>query len=251
MSDLKIVIPSHKRHDRVLSKKLVCNPILCVAESQADLYKQFNPECEIVKHPDDVVGLIPKRNWMARHFGDMMMLDDDVYAVKNLYCEKGETCVVRDPERVTAIIESLYELACLLDVHLFGFTSAISPVMYNEWGYCSLSRMITGCSYGVRRGKNVWWNEELRLKEDFWISCYMKYKERRVLTDLRYNFAQKGTFVNSGGLAALRNQEEERRSILFIKKNFGDSITLKGATNNGKDKTKQMVEYNISCKFRF
>ena len=251
MSDLKIVIPSHKRHDRVLSKKLVCNPILCVAESQADLYKQFNPECEIVKHPDDVVGLIPKRNWMARHFGDMMMLDDDVYAVKNLYCEKGETCVVRDPERVTAIIESLYELACLLDVHLFGFTSAISPVMYNEWGYYSLSRMITGCSYGVRRGKNVWWNEELRLKEDFWISCYMKYKERRVLTDLRYNFAQKGTFVNSGGLAALRNQEEERRSILFIKKNFGDSITLKGATNNGKDKTKQMVEYNISCKSRF
>ena len=251
MSDLKIVIPSHKRHDRVLSKKLVCNPILCVAESQADLYKQFNPECEIVKHPDDVVGLIPKRNWMARQFGDMMMLDDDVYAVKNLYCEKGETCVVRDPERVTAIIESLYELACLLDVHLFGFTSAISPVMYNEWGYYSLSRMITGCSYGVRRGKNVWWNEELRLKEDFWISCYMKYKERRVLTDLRYNFAQKGTFVNSGGLAALRNQEEERRSILFIKKNFGDSITLKGATNNGKDKTKQMVEYNISCKFRF
>lgn len=251
MSDLKIVIPSHKRHDRVLSKKLVCNPILCVAESQADLYKQFNPECEMVKHPDDVVGLIPKRNWMARHFGDMMMLDDDVYAVKNLYCEKGEACVVRDPERVTAIIESLYELACLLDVHLFGFTSAISPVMYNEWGYYSLSRMITGCSYGVRRGKNVWWNEELRLKEDFWISCYMKYKERRVLTDLRYNFAQKGTFVNSGGLAALRNQEEERRSILFIKKNFGDSITLKGATNNGKDKTKQMVEYNISCKFRF
>lgn len=251
MSDLKIVIPSHKRHDRVLSKKLVCNPILCVAESQADLYKQFNPECEIVKHPDNVVGLIPKRNWMARHFGDMMMLDDDVYAVKNLYCEKGETCVVRDPERVTAIIESLYELACLLDVHLFGFTSAISPVMYNELGYYSLSRMITGCSYGVRRGKNVWWNEELRLKEDFWISCYMKYKERRVLTDLRYNFAQKGTFVNAGGLAALRNQEEERRSILFIRKHFGDSITLKGATNNGKDKTKQMVEYNISCKFRF
>ena len=38
------------------------------------------------------------------------------------------------------------------------------------------------------------------------------------------------------GLAALRNQEEERRSILFIKKHFGDSINLKGATNNGKEK---------------
>lgn len=188
---------------------------------------------------------------MAKHFGELFMIDDDVHAVKNLVVEKGEPGVIRDPERVTEIINSLYELACMLDVHLFGFTSRISPVMYDESGFYSLSKMITGCSYGVRYNKNVWWNEEIKLKEDFWISCYMKYKERRILTDLRYNFSQKSTFVNAGGLAAFRNQEEERRSILFIKKNFGDSIQLKGATNNGKDKTKQMVEYNISCKFRF
>ncbi len=248
---LPIVIPSHKRHDKVFAKKLVLNPIICVAESQADLYRQYNPDCEIVTHPDDVIGLIPKRNWMARHFGELFMIDDDVHAVKNLVVEKGEPGVIRDPERVTEIINSLYELACMLDVHLFGFTSRISPVMYDESGFYSLSKMITGCSYGVRYNKNVWWNEEIKLKEDFWISCYMKYKERRILTDLRYNFSQKSTFVNAGGLAAFRNQEEERRSILFIKKNFGDSIQLKGATNNGKDKTKQMVEYNISCKFRF
>ena len=248
---LPIVIPSHKRHDKVFAKKLVLNPIICVAESQADLYRQYNPDCEIVTHPDDVIGLIPKRNWMAKHFGELFMIDDDVHAVKNLVVEKGEPGVIRAPERVTEIINSLYELACMLDVHLFGFTSRISPVMYDESGFYSLSKMITGCSYGVRYNKNVWWNEEIKLKEDFWISCYMQYKERRILTDLRYNFSQKSTFVNAGGLAAFRNQEEERRSILFIKKNFGDSIQLKGATNNGKDKTKQMVEYNISCKFRF
>ena len=248
---LPIVIPSHKRHDKVFAKKLVLNPIICVAESQADLYRQYNPDCEIVTHPDDVIGLIPKRNWMAKHFGELFMIDDDVHAVKNLVVEKGEPGVIRDPERVTEIINSLYELACMLDVHLFGFTSRISPVMYDESGFYSLSKMITGCSYGVRYNKNVWWNDGIKLKEDFWISCYMKYKERRILTDLRYNFSQKSTFVNAGGLAAFRNQEEERRSILFIKKNFGDSIQLKGATNNGKDKTKQMVEYNISCKFRF
>ena len=67
---LKIVIPSHKRHDRVFAKKLLTGPIICVAESQADIYRQFNPECEIVTHPDDVIGLVPKRNWMAKHFGD-------------------------------------------------------------------------------------------------------------------------------------------------------------------------------------
>lgn len=248
---LKIVIPSHKRHDRVYAKKLVTDPIICVARGQEELYRRYNPECEIVTHPDDVIGLVPKRNWMARHFGEVFMIDDDVHSVKNLMAEKGEPTVVKDPAEVRAIIQRLHELACLLDVHVFGFTSRISPVMYDETGYLSLSNMITGCSYGVRHNPNVWWNEELRLKEDFWISCYVKYKERRILTDLRYSFAQKGTFVSQGGLAAIRNQEEERRSIMFIKKHFGDTITMKGKTRNGKDETRQMVEYNISCKFRF
>ena len=51
---LCLLYTSHKRHDRVFATKLVHDPIICVAESQADLYQQFNPECEIVTHPDDV-----------------------------------------------------------------------------------------------------------------------------------------------------------------------------------------------------
>jgi hypothetical protein len=139
----------------------------------------------------------------------------------------------------------------MLDVHLFGFTSRVSPIMYPETEYLSLDKMITGCSYGVRYNKNTWWNEELKLKEDFWISCYMKYTERKVLTDLRYNFEQKDTFVNAGGLSAIRNQDEERRCILLMRKYFGEAIKLKGQGNNGRDKTKSMVQYNISATFPF
>ena len=80
---------------------------------------------------------------MAKHFGEIFMLDDDVHAVKNLMAEKGELTVVKDPAAITAIIHNLYEMACLLDVHVFGFTSRISPVMYDETAYLSLSNMIT------------------------------------------------------------------------------------------------------------
>lgn len=247
-----IVIPSHKRHDRVFAKKLVLDPIICVAQSQKEIYQRYNPDCEIVTHPDDLIGLIPKRNWMARHFGDLMMLDDDVHVVKRLYVEKGDTNgTLRDPVEITRIINDLYELACMLDVHVFGFSSLVTPVMYPETEYYSLMKMVTGCSYGVRYNKNVWWNEELRLKEDFWISCYMKYKERKVLTDLRYNFSQKGTFVSSGGLASIRNHEEEQRSILFIRKNFGESISIKGQAHNGQGAIQEKVQYNISARFKY
>lgn len=107
---LRIVIPSHKRHDRVFAKKLVNDPIICVAESQADLYRQFNPDCEIVTHPDDVVGLIPKRNWMAKHFGNLFMLDDDVHACKSICVEKGEPSRIKDKNEITRIISILPRL---------------------------------------------------------------------------------------------------------------------------------------------
>lgn len=248
---LKIVIPSHKRADRVLSKRLVVEPILCVAESQADEYRQLNPECEIVTHPDDVIGLIPKRNWMAKHFGDLFMIDDDVHNFVKLYNEKGERAAIRNKKEITRIINELYELACLMDINLFGFTNKNTPVMYEEEKYLSLQNMITGCAYGVRYNHNVWWNEQLRLKEDFWISCWIKYNERKILTDGRYNFQQKGTFASSGGLASIRNQNEERRNILELKRYFGDAIHLKKQHYNGKDKTIDKVQYNISTQFPF
>ena len=152
---LKIVIPSHKRHDAVFSKKLVTDPIICVAESQAEQYRQYNPDCEIVAHPDDVVGLIPKRNWMAEYFGDLFMLDDDVTVCKRLFAEKGEATVEKDRRKIRQIIEDVYDMACMLDINLFGFTSRTTPVMYDEFQWFSLANMITGCSYGVRKSKNA------------------------------------------------------------------------------------------------
>ena len=248
---LKIVIPSHKRADKVISKKLVVDPILCVAESQAEEYRRLNPECEIVTHPDDVIGLIPKRNWMVKHFGDLFMLDDDVARFVKLFVEKGEQAPIKDKVKITRLINELYEMAELLDVHLFGFSNCTVPMEYREDKWLSLSKCITGCAYGVRGNKNTWWNETMQLKEDFWISCYMKYKERKVLTDQRYNFQQMGTFASQGGLAEIRNQDKERANILALKHYFGDVVHLKKPGSNGRNKTRDKVKFNISVTFPF
>lgn len=46
MSGLRIVIPSHKRHDRVFAKYLVNDPIICVAKSQGDIDAVFHLAAE-------------------------------------------------------------------------------------------------------------------------------------------------------------------------------------------------------------
>lgn len=243
----KIVIPSHKRADRVLSKNLLCNPILCVEESQFEEYKLYNPECEIVCHPDTVIGLVAKRNWMVNHFGELFMVDDDVNYFTRKYIREGVSPVIKDPEEITRIIFTLHDMAKMIGVSLFGFTKNPNPIQYKEFEPLSLSNMITGCAYGVIKSPNTVWNEELKLKEDFWISCYVKYKERMILVDRRYNFTQKDTFINPGGLSSIRNEKTEMENILAIKKYFGDTISIKKGTHLAKSFKKN----NISCTFKF
>ena len=72
-----------------------------------------------------------------------------------------------------------------------------------------------------------------------------------ILTDHRFVFDQKGTFVSQGGLASIRNQDEEQRAILFMRKSFGDTIHIKAQNTNGREKCKQVVKYNISVNFRY
>lgn len=251
-SDLKIVIPSHKRADRVKCKKLLVDPILCVAESQKEEYAYYNPELEIVTHPDSVIGLIPKRNWMYNHFGkDLFMVDDDVNAFHSLTIVPGEAPNIKDKVFITRKVQELHELAQLLECSVYGFTNKYSPVMFHTDIWYALNYPITGCAYGCLPSENVWWNENLKLKEDYWISSYMKHKERKILVSLLFNFVQTDTFVNPGGLSAIRNHDEEMRTIMEMRKYFGESVRLKGFTTNGKDVCIQKVENNISIVYPY
>jgi hypothetical protein len=243
----KIVIPSHKRHDRVVSKDLVNNPIICVEEKQFDIYKEYNPDCEIVAHPNDVVGLIPKRNWMAKHFGDLFMIDDDVFWFKRNYVTVGQLAAIHDPSLCTQQIYKLYEMAKLLNISVFGFSKIPRPEQYDEFRPFSLHRAITGCAYGVIPNANTYWNEDMKVKEDYWISCLMKYHERKILVDGRYNFTQKDTFINPGGLSEIRNHDEEMRSMLILKKHFGDTVKLKVDRKNAK----RVKKYDVTTFFKF
>jgi hypothetical protein len=243
----KIIIPSHKRADRVFSSKLVHNAIICVEQSQLNLYREYNPDNEIVCHPDNIKGLVPKRNWMLNHFGDLFMIDDDVNYFHRVYQNIGEPAKINSASEITEKIYQLYDLAKLLEVPLFGFTKNPRPEHYNEFKPFWFSQMITGCAYGVIKKPFVKWNEDIKLKEDFYISCIVKFHYRKILVDTRYNFTQLDTFKNPGGLSDIRNHDEELRSILMIKKHFGDTIRFKINRKN----SKLVKKYDISAFFKF
>ena len=86
----QIVIPSHKRAGRVRTTSVVANAIICVPESQQADYARSNPNTEIVTHPDTVIGLARKRDWIIKHFRDVFMLDDDIGSMQRVYTEQAK-----------------------------------------------------------------------------------------------------------------------------------------------------------------
>jgi len=242
---LKIVIPSHKRADKVLSKRLIINPIICVEEKQKDIYKSYNPDCEIVSHPNDVIGLPAKRNWMYKYFGDIFMIDDDVTEFHSVHLPDTNKSIT-DKKELYYIINKLYLVSKMLGIYVYGFTKNPRPEQYRVEKPYMLNRGITGCAYGINENSGLKWDESIPLKEDFYISLLCLYKHRKILVDNRFQFTQKDTFINQGGLSFIRNYENEKKSILLIRKTFGDSVVLKKDNTNARLKIKYNITYNIS-----
>ena len=221
----KVVIPSHKRHDRVLTTSAVANAILCVAESQAALYKACNPNIEIVTHPDSVIGLNPKRNWIIKHFGTVFQLDDDIHNLKRVYTEIGEKIAV-DADTAYELIQQAADVATQMGAYLFSFSNVPAPVGFNTQKPITVTGYHTGCAHGVIKGSKLWY--DTNVNEDYFVSCLNAYHHRYSYKDSRFYWSQKDTFVSRGGLAEFRNIEREEEDFNFLQRVFGSEvITLK------------------------
>lgn len=232
--EVKVVIPSHKRAERVQTIMAVDNAIICVEDSQRDLYAAYNKNVEIVTHPDSVRGLAAKRDWILKHFGNVMMLDDDIDCLKRVYTEKGEPTDV-DAKTAYEIIQATAAACRAAGFFAFGFSTSPTPLHYNLFEPISLSGYLTGCAHGVLKGSKLWYNAEIICNEDYWLSCLNAFHHRGCYKDNRFYWVQKDTFVNRGGLAEFRNLEAEEKDFRLLQKVFGQEV-ISLRKNKGKMK---------------
>jgi hypothetical protein len=232
---VKVVCPSHKRPDNVAAKNAVTNLILCVAESQAPAYEEHNPELEIVTHPDDVIGLHAKRQWIYQHFGDVFMVDDDVVRLRDLQSPGGTPYYV-DPDVAYQHVQQTAWIAQQLGVYLFGFNHVMRPEMSHPMDPYRFTGYIPGHSTGILKGSRLYWNPELKTTDDYWISCLNAYHHRKVVKDLRFVWDQKDTFRGKGGQSDHRTMNVERESTAILRKYFGNVIQKKRDSHVAKRK---------------
>jgi hypothetical protein len=226
--EIKIVIPTYRRPGNVTTLKVVSPCILCVAQSEEALYRERHPGVEIVAHPDSVVGLAPKRQWIYDYFSDVFMLDDDISHARRLYLTSGtKKATELTPEDTYEIVQWCGNTAALAGCYLFGFNKAPNPIIYNPFSPIAMSGLVTGCAIGLLHGSRIKYSPESIAVEDFWVAGLNAYFHRKAFIDLRFNFVQEETFKRAGGLGLYRTIDTERNDTMFLRRMFGDAITMK------------------------
>lgn len=220
---IPIVIPSSNRADRVLTK--IKDMILCVPEDQEQDYRRFNPNTEIITHPE-INGLAMKRNWIIQQYDDVFMVDDDIQYIERVYTRENR---FMSPQEANNTIQDLYQKAIALDAHLFGFSEDANPLHYNQYKPIVLKGYINGCAFGIRKSDKLYFTDTVVAVEDYWINLLNLYHHRYPLIDTRFCFAQKpnSTFSSSGGLALHRTMETEKRDTLYLRATFGEVVEIK------------------------
>lgn len=233
--EIKIVIPSHKRADRISTTRVIDHAIICVPESQKDIYIEANPNNEIVTHPDSVIGLAAKRQWIYEHFKNVFMLDDDITLFKKMYTAEKENYRV-SKKQAYDIVQNAGNIAKLTGCYLFGFNKNPNVMMYKPFAPFKMSGYATGCAFGLLEGSAIQFTTKTIAVEDFFISGLNAYHHRKAFFDMRFNFVQKDTFTNLGGLADFRTSETEKNDTLFLRRMFGSAIRLKNDTASARNK---------------
>lgn len=239
---LKIVVPSHRRADMLTTHKHIGIDCVCIAESQLDAYREHNPDVEFVCHPDDVIGLHAKRQWMADHFGNLFMFDDDVSRVTRVWpglirMAAGEVA----PDEVRPIVENLYRMAIDCGAYLFGFGGISSPIQYSPFMPFRFSGPVIGAAYGVRANSGLWWNPRMNSKEDVWVSCLNAVKHRICVVDQRYFTQTHECYTRVGGLTGQRTEANEEMDVRRLQYIFGEewftrrTVNPDGKGAHGKD----------------
>jgi len=246
--ECKIIIRSYKRADKVLATEVFETAKICVPESQEIEYKEYNPNHEIVTHPDSVIGLPAKNNWMYKKFGSVFLCDDDIHSMRRMYAEKNEEQVV-PKGKTDEIVEETYQLAKCLGIYLFALSKRYANMFYDSMEPIHLSGSVTGGMYGLREGSGLSWDEHIKTGEDHYISLLNAYYHRKCLIDDRFALQQKDTFARSGGLAEYRDKTTEKETFDFLRAEFGSAVQPKNQQNQQRADKKNQFGRSLKIPF--
>lgn len=219
---VKVVIPSYHRADMVRALAIP-NSIVCVPQCEYDDYVKYCGLDRVVPHPDSVVGIAPKRQWIIERFRNVFMIDDEFDHLVRIYLKDDDPMSKHcTPEETYDIIQSTASLCKELNGYLFGFNKSANPLYFNPVEPFAASVSMTNMIYlglGVLDGGKLFIAKDLGYCEDTFLNLINAYYNRFCLIDKRfsYPFAQndKNGMTTSGKDPEMWNKNTKRLTEYF------------------------------------
>lgn len=227
---VKIFCCSRSRYKNVTTLKVVANVTLVVNHDQEHLYRDHNPDVDIIALPKGLRGITHARQWLIDNYDEFFMIDDDIYQVRRNYAEKGEYSYVKEPETVYAIIEQSHNIARLLGAKMYGFPNTRQPIAYISHVPFTFTGYFNNSYCGFLKGHGLNYNLTMGEAEDYYISLLNAHKNRYGFFDERFTFVTKDNFVGDGGVCEYRTNEMMLENTIKLRKLFGEAVKIKKAT---------------------
>ena len=227
--EIPILILSHKRAGRVTTHRHVAGARVLVPESQAAAYARHHPPGQIVTHPDSVVGLPAKRQWVLERYPSNFQLDDDCIGLYRVWRYRGApVTAIAPPEVAAEVIQNAADTARQLEAYFFGFASHANPLTYREHRPFRFGGYSPAGAIGFLAGHRLWFPRDCTLPmDDYWVCLLNAYHHRYAWFDGRFAFGFKDTYTGRGGMAEFRAGGGEEGATALLKRYFGAAVVPK------------------------
>lgn len=224
---IKICCPSKGRADSVKTSLLIPSIVLIVPGNEADEYRKFNPNNEVIGTPPEVRGITKTRQWILDNFEEVFMIDDDVTLVRKNFENDTSLAFVKEPEKIVEIINETAYIAREIGSHIFSFSKTVNPLTFSGHQLFSHTGYMNASYCGFLKGHGLSYDLTMNEGEDHYISCLNMYKYRYCLIDERYSFMTDGNFKARGGCNGQRTRESMIQNTMHLRELFGEAILCK------------------------
>lgn len=221
---MEIVIISRRRPKicAEATARIMKSALVSIAEEEVDDYVSAGIERKrMLIHPNDVVGVCKKRNWVLRNVKDevCVQFDDDFLGLMCYVGERPRT--ITDEESILQVLRNTEQGAREVGTVLFGFYC----IGHNLRNYVpSYPFRFVGYPAGTQGmiGREVFYDENNMLHDDVDIALQVIKKFRVVWIDTRFgDISAAGTGQMKGGRQGIMTQKKDKEEREYLKIKWG------------------------------
>lgn len=241
---IRVCIPSYKRPKvETLDYLPFCR--VYVDKSEYDDYVKNNHKWAKIIACDDWIqwNVARVRNHiLKREFDDwadvVVLLDDDMKKIA--YFKWDDEIILKAEDFERFVIK--YSIMCKdLGAYYWWMNVNSDKKCYREYSPFSTLSFIWWPFQAFLKWWNLWYDENLPLKEDYDMLLQQVNKYRKILRVNAYHYVCKQS-ENAWGCAVMRNIERETQQFEMLRKKWGDKIVKSDTFANKKNR--KFLDYN-------